>query len=68
MVYSPLPVYLGFEVNEGEYKSMGLAPYDNQIRKGNSANSLGTSRAEYLAEFAVFMRSSKKTEVFRRSL
>ena len=27
MVYSALTAYLGFEVNEGEYKVMGLAPY-----------------------------------------
>src|ERR1700694_2364721 len=36
--YSAVTAYLGFEVNEGEYKVMGLAPYGqplytNQIRK-----------------------------------
>jgi carbamoyltransferase len=27
MCYSAITGYLGFEVNEGEYKVMGLAPY-----------------------------------------
>jgi carbamoyltransferase len=37
LLYSALTAYLGFEVNEGEYKVMGLAPYGepryvNQVR------------------------------------
>ena len=27
LLYSTITGYLGFEVNEGEYKVMGLAPY-----------------------------------------
>ena len=27
LLYSAFPAYLGFEVNEGEYKVMGMAPY-----------------------------------------
>jgi carbamoyltransferase len=27
LLYSAITGYLGFEVNEGEYKVMGLAPY-----------------------------------------
>jgi len=38
MLYSALTSYLGFEVNEGEYKVMGLAPYGeanylNEVRQ-----------------------------------
>ncbi|MBI4055262.1 MAG: hypothetical protein HY402_03925 [Elusimicrobia bacterium] len=29
LLYSALTAYLGFEVNEGEYKVMGMAPYGN---------------------------------------
>jgi carbamoyltransferase len=29
--YSAITAYLGFEVNEGEYKVMGLAPYGNPV-------------------------------------
>jgi carbamoyltransferase len=38
LLYSTLTAYLGFEVNDGEYKVMGLAPYGeprylNQVRR-----------------------------------
>jgi len=34
LFYSAITGYLGFEVNEGEYKVMGLAPYDTRARSG----------------------------------
>ena len=47
--YSAITGYLGFEVNEGEYKVMGLAPYGepeyvNQIRKLVDVTSEGQYR------------------------
>ena len=36
LLYSAFTYYLGFEVNNGEYKLMGLAPYGN-IRSGETA-------------------------------
>ena len=47
--YSAITGYLGFEVNEGEYKVMGLAPYGepdyvNQIRKLVEVTSEGQYR------------------------
>jgi len=37
LLYSTLTAYLGFTVNNGEYKVMGLAPYGDQSRTGNAA-------------------------------
>jgi carbamoyltransferase len=47
--YSAVTGYLGFEVNEGEYKVMGLAPYGkplyvNQLRKMIESGELGQFR------------------------
>ena len=33
LLYSAFTYYLGFKVNEGEYKIMGLAPYGKPIFK-----------------------------------
>src|SRR3989441_4549956 len=42
LLYSAFTYYLGFKVNSGEYKLMGLAPYGNpdseQVRKYISIN------------------------------
>ena len=49
LLYSTLTAYLGFEVNEGEYKVMGLAPYGSpryvdQIRQLITVGSQGQYR------------------------
>ena len=33
LLYSAITYYIGFKVNSGEYKVMGLAPYGNPIYK-----------------------------------
>src|SRR3989344_1588307 len=35
LLYSTITAYLGFSVNNSEYKVMGLAPYGNMNRKSN---------------------------------
>ena len=37
LLYSTLTAYLGFEVNDGEYKVMGLAPYGEPRYAGRDA-------------------------------
>ena len=40
LLYSAFTYYLGFKVNSGEYKVMGLAPYGNPIFKETIINNL----------------------------
>lgn len=66
MCYSAITGYLGFEVNEGEYKVMGLAPYGQpkylkQIGQLIEAGPGG----EYRLNLNI-IRSYKKTECFPR--
>ncbi len=64
--YSAITGYLGFEVNEGEYKVMGLAPYGepiyaDQIRKLIELNSDGQYRLN-MKYFAFLTEDSMYTE------
>ncbi len=45
LLYSTITAYLGFSVNDGEYKVMGLAPYGNN-RYVNEMNKLVQSEAK----------------------
>lgn len=38
LLYSAFTYYLGFKVNSGEYKVMGLAPYGNPVEAGRYAD------------------------------
>jgi carbamoyltransferase len=56
LLYGALTAYLGFEVNEGEYKVMGLAAYGKPTRRDELARVITTSKdgsfelaAEYFA-------------------
>jgi carbamoyltransferase len=64
--YSAVTGYLGFEVNEGEYKVMGLAPYGKpkyagKIRKLIETNSAGQYRLN-MQYFAFLQHDSMYTE------
>jgi len=64
--YSAITGYLGFEVNEGEYKVMGLAPYGepvyvDQIRKMIEVTSEGQYRLK-MEYFAFLTEDSMYTE------
>lgn len=64
--YSAITGYLGFEVNEGEYKVMGLAPYGqptlvDKIRKLIETNSEGQYRLK-MQYFAFLQHDSMYTE------
>jgi carbamoyltransferase len=64
--YSAITGYLGFEVNEGEYKVMGLAPYGEpkyagKIRKLIETNSDGQYRLN-MRYFAFLQQDSMYTE------
>ena len=52
LLYSTFTAYLGFEVNEGEWKVMGLAPYgkpvyQDKVRKVVKANSDGSFSLDF---------------------
>ncbi|AMV73344.1 carbamoyltransferase [Desulfuromonas carbonis] len=64
LLYSAFTAYLGFKVNEGEYKVMGLAPYGQPVfteliyehlveRHGDGAFSLNMSYFEYCSRLAM---------------
>ncbi|QXV63880.1 carbamoyltransferase [Mucilaginibacter sp. 21P] len=75
LLYSTITNYLGFEINEGEYKVMGLAPYGNatyadQIRKLITMDEKGQFRLEM--EYYDFiggnkMYSEKLCELFGKA-
>ena len=75
LLYSTLTAYLGFEVNEGEYKVMGLAPYGSpryveQVRRLITVGNEGQYRLnlEYFdfLSSADHMFSPKLPELFKR--
>ncbi len=47
LLYSAFTYYLGFTVNSGEYKLMGLAPYGNPASAIARRNSCGGSRRNW---------------------
>jgi carbamoyltransferase len=64
LLYSAFTTYLGFRVNEGEYKVMGLAPYGEPVykdriyrhlveRHGNGAFSLNMDYFDYCSRLAM---------------
>jgi carbamoyltransferase len=59
LLYSTLTAYLGFEVNDGEYKVMGLAPYGKpryleEIRRLVSSRPEGQSSGQYQLDLQYF--------------
>jgi len=63
LLYSTITAYLGFEVNEGEYKVMGLAPYGTarytgELRQLITLGSGGQYRLNL--EYFDFLRSSER--------
>lgn len=62
LLYSTITNFLGFEVNEGEYKVMGLAPYGkpthvNQVRQ--LIKILGDGKYELNLEYFDFLEESR---------
>ena len=70
LFYSAITGYLGFEVNEGEYKVMGLAPYGQpKYAEKVFASFLRTARAgNTLAESKVFFVPPRRANVFAGTL
>jgi carbamoyltransferase len=55
LLYSAITGYLGFEVNEGEYKVMGLAPYGQPVyREQISRLITNRPRGQYVLNLAYF--------------
>ena len=65
--YSAITSYLGFEVNEGEYKVMGLAPY-GKTNLCRSASQVGSGRfcRSISPEHEVFLLSDRRPYVLGR--
>jgi carbamoyltransferase len=64
LLYSAFTAFLGFEVNEGEYKVMGMAPYGRprfveQVRKLINVGSDGSFSLNL--EYFAFQRSTTRT-------
>lgn len=67
LFYSAFTYYLGFKVNSGEYKMMGLAPYadrsDRQtskfVRSGQTTSTDDPSRWFYIIEYVLFLLPQK---------
>lgn len=66
LFYSAVTSYLGFEVNEGEYKVMGLAPYGKPLYAGQLGKLVQvTSEGQYRLDmkyFAFLTKDSMYTE------
>jgi carbamoyltransferase len=61
LVYSTITNYLGFEVNEGEYKVMGLAPYGKPLYlKQMEILVQDTGRGQYQLDMKYFNFSAQK--------
>ncbi len=68
LLYSAFTAFLGFEVNEGEYKVMGMAPYGepryvDKVYKLVDNNGDGSFRLNM--EYFAFHRSTKKSYTHR---
>ena len=68
LLYSTITGYLGFSVNDGEYKVMGLAPYGRPIYKDRMLRLLETTEGGQIpAQFEIFRFPSPGPDAFGRT-